>query len=81
MTINTCRAYFHVDLTGSVNAVRAMVLGFGDSEETGISDALRLNDKGQMINDEWFTLDGRRLDSKPKVKGLYINNGRKVLIQ
>ncbi len=80
MTINTCRAYFHVDITGNVN-VRAMVLGFGDSEETGISDALRLNDKGQMINDEWFTLDGRRLDSKPKVKGIYINNGRKVLIQ
>ena len=81
MNINTCRAYFHVDLTGNVNAVRAMVLSFDDSEETGISDVLRLNDKGQMINDEWFTLDGRRLDSKPKVKGLYINNGHKVLIQ
>lgn len=28
----------------------------------------------------WFTLDGVRLSAKPTVPGLYINNGRKVLI-
>lgn len=30
---------------------------------------------------EWYTLDGRRLAGKPTVKGLYINNGRKVVIK
>ena len=29
----------------------------------------------------WFTLDGRRLLDKPTTKGLYIHNGRKVLIK
>ena len=31
--------------------------------------------------DAWFTLDGRRLSNKPTTKGLYIHNGRKVLIK
>ena len=29
----------------------------------------------------WYTLDGRRLSSKPTVRGLYINNGKKVIIK
>ncbi len=29
----------------------------------------------------WFTLDGRRLSSKPTAKGIYINNGHKVVIK
>lgn len=31
--------------------------------------------------DAWFTLDGRRLTTKPTAKGLYIHNGVKVLIK
>ena len=34
-----------------------------------------------MINDKWYTLDGVRLDKAPTRKGLYINNGRKVVIK
>jgi hypothetical protein len=45
---------------------------------TGISDATRLNDKGQMINDNIYTLDGRRVQS-PLRPGVYIQNGRKVI--
>ena len=32
-------------------------------------------------SDEWFTLDGRQLTSKPTAKGIYIVNGRKVAIK
>ena len=32
-------------------------------------------------NDVWYSLDGRRLSGKPSAKGIYINNGRKVVIQ
>ena len=32
-------------------------------------------------NSNWYTLDGRQLNSKPTEKGLYINNGRKVIIK
>ena len=30
---------------------------------------------------DWYTLDGRKLDGKPTRKGLYINGGRKVVIK
>ena len=31
--------------------------------------------------DAWYSLDGRRLSGKPSAKGLYINNGNKVVIK
>ncbi len=31
--------------------------------------------------DTWYDLSGRRLSGKPKAKGVYINNGRKVVIK
>ena len=31
--------------------------------------------------DGWYDLNGRKLDGKPKTKGLYIYNGLKVLIK
>ena len=31
--------------------------------------------------DGWYTLSGRKLDGKPTTKGLYINNGKKVIIK
>ena len=29
----------------------------------------------------WYTIDGRRLQKKPTRKGVYLNNGRKVVVQ
>ena len=61
---------------------------FYEDEVTDIGDAERLNDKGQTINDSWYTLDGRRLDSVGAGpvparlrKGIYIVGGRKVVIK
>ena len=37
---------------------------------------------GEIIpTDGWFDLNGRRLQGKPSVKGVYINNGKKVVIK
>ena len=44
---------------------------------TGIKDIKT----SQSIKDAWYTLDGRRLNSKPTTKGLYIQNGKKILIR
>ena len=79
------RAYFELGngiTVGEANSsVRGFNLGFG--EDNG--DATRLNDNVKMINDNgadaWYTLDGRKLDSKPTRKGLYIYGGRKVVIK
>ena len=43
----------------------------------------RLNDNGEMINDkareEWYTIDGRKINGKPTKKGVYIHDGRVVV--
>ena len=31
--------------------------------------------------DAWFDLNGRKLDGKPTVKGLYLHGGRKVVVK
>ena len=33
------------------------------------------------INSKWYTLDGRRHDRKPSSKGIYIVNGKKIVIK
>ena len=32
-------------------------------------------------NDAWYSLDGRRMVGKPTAKGIYVNNGKKVVIK
>ena len=64
------------------NDVRSFSLGIEYLDDaTGISDAARLNDKGQMINDNRgvFNLNGQRLTT-PR-KGLNIIGGKKVVIK
>ena len=29
----------------------------------------------------WYTINGVKLEGKPSVKGVYVNNGRKVIIK
>ena len=82
MTIGSCRAFFELDgLTASDSSAgaRTFVLNFGDGESTRISATQ--NDKGEMINDKWYTIDGRLLNGTPTQRGIYINNGKKVVIK
>ena len=80
--IGAQRAYFKIGSDGALLARRltAFNIDFGDDEATGI---ISVHDSGFMVNgsDAWFTLDGRRLSAKPSVKGVYVNNGRKVIIK
>ncbi|MBQ2015941.1 MAG: hypothetical protein II207_02950, partial [Clostridia bacterium] len=32
-------------------------------------------------SEAWYTLDGVRLSGKPSTKGIYINNGKKIVIK
>lgn len=51
---------------------------FGQSQgiTTGITEAPQQNVKA-----EWYSLDGRKLNGAPTEKGLYIINGKKVLVK
>ncbi len=50
---------------------------------TGIDDAPLVNENLEVTNDndEWFSLDGRKLSGRPTVKGLYIKGGKKVVVK
>ena len=83
-SIGAQRAYF--ELTGitagqpaSINGVRAFVLNYGKGT-TGIV-SLSTESGNQGMADAWYSIDGRKLDSKPTRKGLYIVNGKKVVIK
>ena len=49
-----------------------------DEETTGIAS---MADGIDNMSDEWYTLDGCKLNGKPTTKGLYIVNGKKVMIK
>ena len=53
-------------------------IGLPDSETTSLT--LMEEVRGQM-EDEWCDLQGRKLEKKPTQKGLYIMNGRKVVVK
>ena len=47
----------------------------GSDETTGIS-TMRIEN-----SDNWYSIDGRRLVGKPSHRGVYINNGKKLIIK
>lgn len=85
-TVNACRAYFTLKddlIAGEPSSqqanVRAFVLNFGD-DSTGIISVSK-ESRSEGVADAWYSLDGRKLNVKPTAKGLYINNGRKIIIK
>jgi hypothetical protein len=36
---------------------------------------------GEVRMDRWFDLKGRKLNSKPTVKGTYYKNGKRVIVK
>jgi hypothetical protein len=49
----------------------------GETTEIGTLDTRT----GEISLDEWYSLDGHKLNGKPTKKGMYINNGRKMIIK
>ena len=71
VNVGAFRAYFTVDTTGEVKALK---LNFGDTE-TGIGEIAN----GQSSNGQWYNLAGQRVNKAQK--GIYIVNGKKVLVK
>ena len=66
----------------SISSLSLASLAIGNVGTTGIHAI----DNGQLIidngqSDGWYTLDGRRLSGKPTQKGIYIVNGKKVVLR
>ena len=64
-----------LEIPNSANAAPAMTIVFGEATGIGVID------KGQRTSGDWYDLNGRKLEGRPTKKGVYINNGRKVVIK
>ncbi len=73
----TDETYAHID-GGSNNPGY-----FTYKKPSGIATDLHqvTSDKSQVISDEWYTIDGRKLNGMPAKKGIYIQNGQKRIIK
>lgn len=84
-TIPAHRAFIRASRLGSnsgVSLTRGLTLGFSDyfSEDDQTITGLRGVAAGH--NDgEWYTVSGIRLSGKPSLKGVYIHNGKKEVIE
>ncbi len=83
--LNSFRAYFELEglVAGDIGLapfVRSFRLDFGDKEETGIMETTA-DHAPRARNMQWYTLDGQRLSQRPTQPGLYIHQGRKVIIK
>ena len=72
------RAYFQ--LKGeTASLARAFRIDFGNGETTGII-AIG-TDRAASTDNATYTLDGRRIDGQPMQRGIYIVNGKKIVIK
>lgn len=84
--LGACRAYFHIPANGGSPAVRQYELDFGE-ETTGIEpptfspegESTEASPRGGLVGASCFDLQGCRV--LPLKKGIYIVNGRKVVIK
>ena len=76
-TFSANRAYLQIPtaiLNTSANAVDIVF----DDEVDGIDG---ISQNAENTDNNWFTLDGRKLSGKPSTKGVYVVNGRKVVVK
>ena len=73
-TLPAGRAY----LPATATATQAPRLSIGGDGMTGIRT---MSDVRSKMSDVWYTLDGRKLVKAPVAKGLYIKNGKKLIVR
>ena len=74
--IGANKAYLRLP-TSALSSSARLTMEFGDA--TGVGEMR--NEKGEMRNDAWYTVNGVRLSGKPTRKGLYIFKGKKTVVK
>ena len=72
---HTGKEYAHIDGIGGPGYLTA-------APSLAIATSLNqvTSDKSQVTSDEWYTIDGKKLNGKPAKKGIYIHNGKKGVV-
>ena len=77
-TLKCFRCHFYVPTSSGEFTARNIEVDFGEGEATSVAS---MEDGRSKMEDVYYTLDGRKLEGKPTAKGMYIVNGRKVIIK
>ncbi len=80
-TVKANRAYLQIPSSALPPATAAEGIMLVWDEETDGIEIVQTSTVKSQHDDAWFTLDGRQLSGKPTAKGLYIVNGKKVIIK
>ena len=75
LAIGANKAYLSVTTGGQLHAPALSIVFGGDT--TSIANTNLTN----LTNDAWYDLNGRKLNAKPSTKGVYIKNGKKVVVK
>ena len=67
-------------ISGDGNALAPSIDLYIDNNATGIEN-VQSSKLNVQCDNAWYTLDGRKLNAQPTKKGLYIVNGKKVVIK
>ena len=62
----------------SIGASSARTLNIVFDDATGVKEVIEVN---EVSDNSWYDLSGRKLQGKPNKKGVYIMNGRKVVVK
>ena len=73
--IPSCKAVLHI---AGANARVIDIISF--DETTGLSEELRVKSE-EFATATWYDLNGRKLNGMPTKKGVYILNGKKVVVK
>ncbi|UKK58246.1 hypothetical protein L6470_07560 [Prevotella communis] len=84
VTVGAFRWIIRVESKYGSKPAYARTLHFFDGEEEETTGIIS-NENGKLridnSSDAWYTIDGVKLDGKPHAKGVYFQNGRKVIIK
>ena len=65
---------------GSPSGTRSLTIGFGGNGD-GTTGVREIKEVREVTDDTWYTLEGMKLSGRPQKKGIYIMNGKKVIIK
>lgn len=71
------RAYFQVT-EETAAAAQTLHLSFDEGDTTAING---VETKAETTTEDWYTISGAKLQGKPAQKGIYIMNGKKVVVK
>ena len=85
-TLNSFRAYFDIPSVAGAPAINSYELNFGEDNDENTTGIIEVNTNNTNLTNKAegiFDLQGRRIANgqKPTAKGLYIVNGKKIVIK